>query len=151
MTLCFKPSLKLIHFPFTIFKCLVTEKRHTHAASFINIQYEDIVLYRRTKQNSTQCCRKKGILWFNFEKLYFDSLQEQEMVIIQRASYCHHLSLQNPISSLRRAFVSCQLKDTSDINFDARTMGQFCLWFPSDSIVFYQISWKNIKFSRTRT
>lgn len=32
---------------------------------------------------------KKRILWFNFEKLYFDSLQEQEMVIIQRASYCH--------------------------------------------------------------
>lgn len=105
------------------------------------------------EQNKIQhnVAEKKGILWFNFEKLYFDSLQEQEMVIIQRASYCHHLSLQNPISFLRRAFVSCQLKDTSDINFDARTMGQFCLWFPSDSIVFYQISWENIKFSRTRT
>lgn len=47
------------------------------------------------EQNKIQhnVAEKKGILWFNFEKLYFDSLQEQEMVIIQRASYCHHLSL----------------------------------------------------------
>lgn len=41
------------------------------------------------EQNKIQhnVAEKKGILWFNFEKLYFDSLQEQEMVIIQMPSF----------------------------------------------------------------